>query len=345
KAVLGDRAVSRGTATVELSVVVPCYNEEGNLPELVERTERIFERRRIRGELVLVNDGSRDGTAAQIAALAARHPSVVGVHHRTNLGIPAAWRSGFERSCGRYVCTIDADLQYQPEAIALLHREMCCGNADLVQGWRSTLERRHDHRYYLSRGLDYVLKLAFAMPGSDVKSGFVLYRREVLEDLLREAGRFHYFQHMVTVVAKAKGYSIRQVETLFTERRAGESFIGGFPLGMTWRTFVDIGRAFAAYRLGEPKEQSLEAAAGPGPRAVSPSSAAIDGWLRAPAITRNAPRYLDELRRTQWLPRAEIERLQLRRLRRLLLHAGSNVGYWRERFHTSGLAPDDVGSL
>src|SRR5262245_5679146 len=200
KAVLGDRAVSRGTATVELSVVVPCYNEEGNLPELVERTERIFERRRIRGELVLVNDGSRDGTAAQIAALAARHPSVVGVHHPTNLGIPAAWRSGFERSCGRYVCTIDADLQYQPEAIALLHREMCCGNADLVQGWRSTLERRHDHRYYLSRGLDYLLKLAFAMPGCDVKSGFVLYRREVFDDILQESGRFYYFQQMITVV-------------------------------------------------------------------------------------------------------------------------------------------------
>ncbi len=337
--------MSRGTATVELSVIAPCFNEEGNLPELVERTERVFERRHIRGELVLVNDGSRDGTAAQIEALAARHPCVVGVHHPINLGIPAGWRSGFERSRGRYVCTIDADLQYQPEAIALLHRELCSSGADLVQGWRSTLERRHDRRYYWSRGLDYVLKLAFAMPEHDVKSGFVLCRREVFEDILREADRFHYFQHMITVVAKAKGYSIRQVETLFAERRAGESFIAGFPLKMTSRTLVDIGRAFAAYRLGEPKDQTLEAAVGAGPRIASRPLAAVSGWLRAPAITRNATPYLDELRRTQWLPRAEIEQLQLHRLRRLLAHASHHVGYWRELLRTSGLAPEDVGRL
>jgi phenylacetate-coenzyme A ligase PaaK-like adenylate-forming protein len=337
--------VSGGSATVELSVIVPCYNEEGNLPELVERTERVFERRRIRGELVLVNDGSRDGTAAQIEALAARHPCVVGVHHPTNRGIPAGWRSGFERSRGRYVCTIDADLQYQPEAIALLYREMCFSKADLVQGWRSTLERQHDHRYYWSRGLDYLLKLAFAMPEYDVKSGFVLYRREVFEDILREAGRFHYFQHMITVVAKAKGYSIRQVETLFAERHAGQSFIGGFPLTMMSRTCVDIGRAFAAYRLREPKDQTLEAAVGPGPRLATGPVAAAGTWLRDPAITRNAPRYLDELRRTQWLSRAQLAQLQLQRLRRLLVHAGDHVGYWRELFQATGLATDDVRTL
>jgi phenylacetate-CoA ligase len=342
--VLGHRAVSAGDATVELSVIVPCYNEEGNLPELVERTERVFQRREIRGELILVDDGSRDGTAAQIDRLAAGHSCVVGVHHSTNLGIPAGWRSGFERSRGRYVCTIDADLQYQPEAIALLYREMCFSRADLVQGWRSTLEREYDHRYYWSRGLDYLLKLAFAMPEYDVKSGFVLYRREVFEDILRESGRFHYFQHMITVVAKAKGYTIRQVETLFAERHAGSSFIGGFPLKMMSRTFVDIGRAFLAYRLREPKDQTLEAALARG--AGTARAAAGTGMrLATPAITRNAPRYLDELRRTQWLPRAEIEQLQLRRLRRLVAHASDHVGYWRELFQTSGLDGDQIRGI
>src|SRR5262249_47431790 len=158
---------------VELSVIVPCYNEEGNLPELVERTERVFARRGITGEVVLVNDGSRDGTGAQIDALAASHPTVVPVHHPINRGIAAGWKSGLEHSHGRYVCTIDADLQYQPEAIALLHREMVFSKADLVQGWRSSLERhQYDFRYYMSRGLDYLLKLAFAMHEHDVKSGF-----------------------------------------------------------------------------------------------------------------------------------------------------------------------------
>ncbi len=342
---VGQPAVSGGPATVELSVIVPCFNEEGNLPELVERTARVFDRRQINGELVLVNDGSRDGTAAQIEALGQRHPCVVGVHHPTNLGIAAGWRSGFEHSRGRYVCTIDADLQYQPEAVALLYREMCFSKADLVQGWRSTLERQHDHRYYWSRGLDYLLKLAFAMPEYDVKSGFVLYRRDVFEDILRESGRFHYFQHMITVVAKAKGYSIRQVETLFAERHAGQSFIGGFPLKMMSRTFVDIGRAFVAYRLHELKDQSLEAALVAHGPVGSGGPVGAASRLHDPTVSRNAPRYLDELRRTQWLPRAELEALQLRRLRRLVVHATDHVGYWREIFQAAGVTADDVQTL
>src|SRR5262249_39446228 len=163
----------------------------------------------------------------------------------------------------------------------------------------------------------------FAMPEYDVKSGFVLYRREVFEDILREAGRFHYFQHMITVVAKAKGYSIRQVETLFAERHAGQSFIGGMPIKMMARTFVDIGRARAAYRLRELRDQSLDAAlvAHGGADAVrGRSMGAAGGWLRDPSISRNAPRYLEEMRRTQWLPRAALEELQLRRVRRLVTH-------------------------
>ena len=77
----------------ELSVLVPCFNEEGNLPELVERTERIFDRRGIAGEIILVDDGSQDGTGAEIDALAATHPRVAAVHHATNRGMAAAWKA------------------------------------------------------------------------------------------------------------------------------------------------------------------------------------------------------------------------------------------------------------
>lgn len=339
--------------SVELSVLVPCFNEEGNLPELVERTLRVFARREIRGEIVLVNDGSRDGTGGQIDALAAAHPGVVGVHHPTNRGIAAGWRTALEHSRGRYVCTIDADLQYQPEAIALLHREMRFSHADLVQGWRSSLERhQYDHRYYLSRGLDYLLKLAFAMHEHDVKSGFVLYRREVFEDILRDAPKYFYFQHMITVVAKARGYSIRQVETLFAERHAGHSFIGRIPVRMIARTFVDIARAFAETRVREAKDESLALALEAG--SPAPSALPSGGRVRTsrasppwhhPLTSRNAPRYLAELRRTQWLSADRILELQLRRLRRLVQHAHQHVGYWREQLQAAGLAPDAIRSL
>ncbi|TMK13119.1 MAG: glycosyltransferase, partial [Actinobacteria bacterium] len=340
----------------ELSVLVPCFNEEGNLPELVERTERIFDRRGIAGEIILVNDGSEDGTGAEIDALAATHPRVAAVHHATNRGMAAAWKSALDRSRGRYVLTLDADLQYQPEAIAQLYREICFSKADLVQGWRSVLERnKYDIRYVLSRGLDYLLKLAFDMQQHDVKSGFIIYKREVFEEILAHAAGYFYFQTFVTVAAKAKGFSMRQVETLFDQRRAGRSFIGRVPVGLVGKTIVDIGRALVEFRVREPKDQSLALAVGDG---AAPSPTGEEAWRRRYyrayrtllpvhhwAISRNAPRYLDELRRTQWLPREEVEQLQLKRLRRLVHHAEAHVGYYRELFQTAGITPESIRSL
>jgi phenylacetate-CoA ligase len=339
-----------GGPPIELSVLVPCFNEEGNLPELVERTERVFERRGIAGEIVLVNDGSRDGTAAQIEALAARHPNVVAVHHPTNRGIPAGWRSGLAHSRGRYVCTIDADLQYQPEAIALLYREMCFSKADLVQAWRSTLERyQYDFRYYMSRGLDLMLKFAFGMPEHDVKSGFVMYKREVFDDILRDEPKYYYFQHMITVIAKGRGYSLRQVETLFEERRAGQSFISALPLTMISRTLVDVGRGVLEYRLREPEDHSLDPSLDAAPVAAATATPAPSYPVGLPTRklrpSRNAPRYLGALRRTQWLPADALAALQLRRLQRQLLHAYEHVGFWRETLQIAGALPEDIRSL
>jgi len=319
---------------------VPCFNEAGNLPELVERTERVFDRRDLPGEIVLVDDGSTDGTGPLIDALAASHPRVVGVHHGANRGIVAGWKSALEHSRGRWVCTIDADLQNPPEAIARLWREARFSGADLVQGWRSTMERgRYDFRYYMSRGLDHLLKIAFAMHEHDVKSGFVLYKREVFEDILAEAPRFYYLQHMITVVAKAKGYSIRQVETLFEERRAGQSFISRLPLRMIARTVADVGRGVVELRLREPRDRSFAAALAGLPDASEPLPPAPGRAFR------NAPAYLGELRRTQWLPRDAIEQLQLRRVRRIVRHAWEHVGYWREALQAAGVGPDDIRTL
>jgi phenylacetate-CoA ligase len=256
------------TREVELSVVVPCFNEEGNLDVLVTRTRRVFATHAIAGELVLVDDGSRDGTGPAIDALAVRHPGeIVAVHHRTNRGITSGWRSGLDHAHGRWVCTIDADLQYRPEDIAVLFAIARGGTVDLVQGRRLPVKR--DTRYVMSRGLDLLLKAAFAMPENDVKSGFVVYRREAFADILGEAGRFHHFQHMITVVAKAKGYTLRQVDVPFEERHAGTSFIGRLPLRMLATTFVDIGRGLVAYRFGRGARRQQPAAR---PDADRPSS-------------------------------------------------------------------------
>jgi len=204
----------------ELSVLVPCLNEAANLPELVDRLEKTFERGDVNGEVVLVDDGSTDDTWRVMQDVAATRPGVVPVRHEGNRGLAEAWRTALDRSSGRLVCLIDADLQYQPEDILRLlwtYRET---NTDVVQGWRSPVGRKRGPRYHWSRGLNVILNGLFGTRLRDNKSGFVLTSREVLEDVMHARYRYRYWQTFIGVAAHAKGYSIDQIEALFENRRA-----------------------------------------------------------------------------------------------------------------------------
>jgi phenylacetate-CoA ligase len=90
----------------------------------------------------------------------------------------------------------------------------------------------------------------FSMDLQDNKSGFVLCRREVLEDLLRDRGRYRHWQIFIMVAARARGYSFRSVETPFDPRRAGRSSFGAWPVRASLLAIADLGRAFVHYRLG-----------------------------------------------------------------------------------------------
>src|SRR5215467_12235013 len=90
--------VSAPAPPLELSVVVPCFNEEGNLDLLVARIERLFAQANIRGEIILVNDASSDATGPMIDTLASTHPAIRAVHHAVNRGITGGWQSGLAAS-------------------------------------------------------------------------------------------------------------------------------------------------------------------------------------------------------------------------------------------------------
>ena len=239
---------------MELSVIVPCWNEADNVGELVARVGRVLDGAwpGDRGELILVDDGSTDGTWAAIEQASASRTFVVGARHDRNRGLEAAWRTGLARSRGRLVCLLDADLQYRPEEIPRLHAALVEGAApvDLVQGWRSPVGRARDSRWLISRALNVILNALFAMDLPDNKSGFLLCRREVLSDLLSHRGRYRYFQILVMVAAKARGHTYRLVETPFDPRRAGRSFFGALPIGTSLRALADIARALVEYRIG-----------------------------------------------------------------------------------------------
>ena len=341
---------------MELSVIVPCFNEELNLPELTERVLGTFEVGGFRGELVLVDDGSSDGTAEVIRGLAARSPGVVvGCFHEGNRGIAAAWRTGLVASRGKLCATIDADLQYQPEDLLRLRRALYEYSVDVVQGWRSATGRRKDQRYYYSRGLNHLLNGVFSMSLRDNKSGFVLGSREVLSDLLTYRGSYFYWQSFIMVAAHAKGYSYREVETIFEERRQGVSFLEKKALVASARALVDIGVAAWEYRLGrrpaDVAARLLDRHPPPPDRGAPLSSktprfqaymAAFNRthWM----ITRDVEHHYETLSRSQWLAPDAMRDLQDEKLRRLIRHAYRNVPYYRARMQERGLGPEDIRS-
>ena len=123
------------TAGLDLSVVVPLYNEEESLPELVEQLLNALRPTGERFELVLVNDGSTDDTASALESLSAQIPELVGVLLRKNYGQTAAMAAGFDVAEGRVIVSLDGDLQNDPADIPLLLNKLREGY-DLVSGWR-----------------------------------------------------------------------------------------------------------------------------------------------------------------------------------------------------------------
>lgn len=247
RTVTSDReAAARGGPM--LSVVVPCFNEEKNLELLVNRTNQAMGTAGILGEIVLVNDGSRDSTGSVIDLLAKQFENVRPVHHQVNQGIVEGWRSGLKASRGELVLTTDADLQYAPEDIPVLYEEAVRGDWDLVQGWRKDREESSWMRDVLSVGLSKILQWLFGMSLQDVKSGFVVYKKDVFRDILDFRMRYFSFQSLITVAAHFKGYRIHQVPITFFKRHAGESFIQR-PIWFSIKAAMDLPKAFWEYRI------------------------------------------------------------------------------------------------
>ena len=340
-------------SAIELSIIVPCYNEAENVIELAERAQAMFEAHGVAGEVVFVDDCSTDHTGTLIDDLAARHSFVRGVHHTQNKGMPGGWQSGVEAARGRCVAIMDGDLQYLPEDVYRLYRQLRHSNADIVQGWRSHIGRPRDFRYTMSRVLHYMLRILFGLRLHDIKSGFLVCDRAIFAHMLRRRFSYAYFQTFIVISAHHKGYKIEEIESLFEERKLGESFIAAFPLKMIVKNLVDVTKGLIEFRLLPSRTDVLGdfLSENPVPRPPDPLSLPRRLHLRLFAalmplhhwkLSAAALRYFYQLRRIQWLSAEQIRALQEARLRSLINHAYRHVPYYREMLDRLGIDPDDI---
>ncbi len=219
-------------AEIALSVVVPLFNEAESLASLVQQLLSALRPLNLPFELVLVDDGSRDGTCEALQRLSGEIPELVAVLLRRNYGQTAAMAAGFDASRGQVIVTLDGDLQNDPADIPLLLSKLAEGY-DLVSGWR---HQRQDAR--LSRLVPSLLanRLIARVTGvalNDYGCSLKAYRREVVEDM-NLYGELHRF---LPALAFIEGARIAEVRVQHHRRRFGRSHYG---IDRTFRVLMDL---------------------------------------------------------------------------------------------------------
>ena len=219
-------------AEIPLSVVVPLFNEAASLAPLVQQLLTALRPLNLAFELVLVDDGSRDGTGEALQRLSGEIPELVAVLLRRNYGQTAAMAAGFDASQGQVIVTLDGDLQNDPADIPLLLSKLAEGY-DLVSGWR---HQRQDARF--SRLLPSLLanRLIARVTGvalNDYGCSLKAYRREVVEDM-NLYGELHRF---LPALAFIEGARIAEVRVQHHRRRFGRSHYG---IDRTFRVLMDL---------------------------------------------------------------------------------------------------------
>lgn len=203
-----------------LSIVIPCHNEEGNLVELHRLLLASLEPLGKPFEVIMIDDGSTDGTWTTIAQLHEKDSRVLGIRHRRNFGKAEALANGFAVARGDVVVTMDGDIQDDPAELPRF-LDMLEQGYDLVSGWK---QRRQDPfgKTFPSKVFNGTVRLVSGVPLHDFNCGFKAYRRDVTRSL-RLYGELHRF---TPVLAAAEGFSVGELPVKHHARKWGRSKYG-----------------------------------------------------------------------------------------------------------------------
>jgi glycosyltransferase involved in cell wall biosynthesis len=230
---------------MDISVVVPLYNEVESLPELTSWISRVMDENRFTYEIILVDDGSTDGSWDMIIKLRENNPFIKGFKFRRNYGKSAALNIGFEAAKGRVVITMDADLQDSPDEIPVLYRRITEDKYDLISGWKA---KRYDP---LTKTIPTKLfnsatrKMSGINNLHDFNCGLKAYRNTVVKNI-EVYGEMHRY---IPVLAKWAGFT--KIGEQVVEHRARKYGKTKFGWSRFINGFLDLLSIFFVGKFGK----------------------------------------------------------------------------------------------
>ncbi|HIG33002.1 MAG TPA: glycosyltransferase [Flavobacteriales bacterium] len=224
---------------MNISVVVPLFNEEESLPELCVWIDKVMQKNNFSYEVLLIDDGSKDKSWEVIEKLSSENSNIKGTKFRRNYGKSAALNVGFSKAQGDVVITMDADLQDSPEEIPALYNKITVAGFDLVSGWKA---KRHDplSKTIPTKLFNWAARKASGIYLHDFNCGLKSYKNTVVKSI-EIHGEMHRY---IPVLAKWAGFSnITEQVVEHQSRKYGitkfglERFVNGF-LDLLTITFV-----------------------------------------------------------------------------------------------------------
>lgn len=223
--------MGRDTFSKDLSVVVSLFNEEESLQELVDRIAAVASMEGYAYEIIMVDDGSTDGSWKIIREMSEANPAVRGISFRRNYGKSAALYHGFKAAEGRVVVTMDADLQDAPEEIPEMYRMIVEDGYDIVSGWKRHRKDNAITKNLPSKLYNATARMITGIKLHDMNCGLKAYRNEVVKNI-EVYGEMHRY---IPYLAKNAGFTrITEKPVQHCKRKYGKSkfglerFVNGF---------------------------------------------------------------------------------------------------------------------
>lgn len=221
-----------------LSIVIPIFNEEESVQELVEQIHSAMKKLNKQYEIIFVDDGSTDTTLSLLKEIQKKNKEVKIVAHRRNLGKSHALMHGFEKAEGEYIATLDADLQDNPEEILLLLSYLQDKNLDMVTGWRRNRQDTGSIKSVSRIANGFILRL-FNLSIHDLNAGIKVYVSDAAKDLNLYGG-LHRF---IPIMLSELGYKVGEHEVKNRPRKFGYSKYRAS------KVFTDLPDLFTIYFL------------------------------------------------------------------------------------------------